>query len=421
MSSFTKTLIVDADGGGDYKTIRQAAKYFIDNQIGGVIYVESGEYVIDGTHNDQDPNVPDKRTVLIPNNTTLIGRGNAIVKVTAADQSAFRNEPDDTGTNNHITLIGFKIIVACGTEEEYPYTPIPYASHLIDFRNVSNCTIEKITIDTPDNLNPGGVELDWYAILIYSNGKDCVNNIIRQCHIEKFGNTIINTPPAEPTYNWGSGIGLSRNINLPDYNCKNNIIKNNYVAYCHPCLYCFFAEQNIIRGNIFKKGIGEDARTSPSIYGCNINIVQCKNMVIIGNQVNETDPNTGGHGLYPSGCTSCVIMGNIFNKNRDAGIKIRFAGSEENPVVDAYHTIMGNVCNENGADGHGIHLQGYAQWNSIIGNSCCKNVNDGIRVQAQDDPAATNNIVAGNVCVLNEVAPISIEDPSNIAADNKTD
>jgi len=52
MSCFTKTVIVDLnhteEQGKYYQTIEKAAKYFRDNEIGGVIIVESGIYTIDG-------------------------------------------------------------------------------------------------------------------------------------------------------------------------------------------------------------------------------------------------------------------------------------------------------------------------------------------------------------------------------------
>ena len=58
MSQFTKTLIVDVDGGGDYRTIREAAADAGMINYGGTIIVEQGEYIIDGTTNNGD-----KRTV----------------------------------------------------------------------------------------------------------------------------------------------------------------------------------------------------------------------------------------------------------------------------------------------------------------------------------------------------------------------
>ena len=107
MSSFTKTKIVDCDGGGDFSTIREATDYFINNNIGGVIYVESGVYEIDGTNINGD-----KRTVIVPSNTTIIGRGNVEVRVTQPGTEeepiqAFTNSDWQDG-NERITISGFK-------------------------------------------------------------------------------------------------------------------------------------------------------------------------------------------------------------------------------------------------------------------------------------------------------------------------
>jgi hypothetical protein len=434
MSTFTKTKIVDADGGGDYTSIREATKYFIDNNIGGIVYVESGLYEIDGTNNGVD-----KRRIEIPSNVTLIGHGNVVIKVTAPDQSAFMNYNQETG-NDRITITGFKIVVACGTNG-------PYNTHLIFMQNVSNSVIEKLTIeapydqDHPNETNPRGVAWGKYAILFYARDydvrHDCKNNIIRQCFINNFGNIDPYDQGVKTKYKYGNGIGFSQH-NQSEGICSENIVKNNYVALCHTNLYCLYAERNTIKGNIFIKAIGYDSG-DPGL-AINIGLERCKNMVLIGNQINETDkestPNkTGSHGLYPSGCKGLIVKGNVFFKNADAGIKIRFTcnaalnqdyscpqGQEE---PDKYHVVMGNVCTENGVDGHGIHLQGFTQWHTIIGNSCCKNAKCGIRLQTEQigtpPHASKYNMVLGNVCALNEETPISIMDSSNCEADNMTD
>jgi hypothetical protein len=62
MCAFTKTLIVDVNGGGDYLTIKEAAYDLYSQGNGGVIIVESGNYYIDGTG--------DKTTIYIPSNNT---------------------------------------------------------------------------------------------------------------------------------------------------------------------------------------------------------------------------------------------------------------------------------------------------------------------------------------------------------------
>jgi hypothetical protein len=171
MSAFTKTKIVDIDGGGNFTTIREATDFFINQNIGGTIIVEAGEYEINGTID----NGVDKRTVLIPSNVTLIGRGNVVVKVTrpGTQQSqiyAFINS--DSNGNENIIISGFKIVVACGNNG-------PYNNHLIFMQNVSNSRFEKLTIDLPINENIHGVDPSRYAILIYSYDYNCTGNIIK--------------------------------------------------------------------------------------------------------------------------------------------------------------------------------------------------------------------------------------------------
>jgi hypothetical protein len=146
MSQFTKTIIVDSDHdrvvGEYYKTIMDATYYFISNSIGGTIIVESGEYFIDGRYEEEGLN--DKRTIRILSYTTLIGRGNVVVKVTNPNQNAFRNFHinDDVNKDSNIILSGFKIVIACGYYNKYE-------NHLIFMQNVSNSRFEKLTIDAP--------------------------------------------------------------------------------------------------------------------------------------------------------------------------------------------------------------------------------------------------------------------------------
>ncbi|MFA6471451.1 MAG: hypothetical protein WCU00_05350 [Candidatus Latescibacterota bacterium] len=138
---------------------------------------------------------------------------------------------------------------------------------------------------------------------------------------------------------------------------------------------------------------------------------------------NETDPTTGSHGIYPSGCEGLIISENIVYGNHGNGIKPRFAGDSATPVVDKNFCITGNVCVENGlnGEGNGINLQGHSQRMVLFGNVCYNNANNGIRLQIENKMAgarAHDNLVAGNVAILHtgdpgDDAPISIEDPNN--------
>ena len=407
MSEFTKTIIVDAAGGvgSNYTTIKEATQYFIDNEIGGVIIVEQGIYDIDGTGN--------KITIPVPSNTTIIGRGNVVVRVTNPGYSAFRNAKFVDG-NNHITLSGFKIVVACNSNS--------YNNHLIWMQNVSDCLIEKITIEAPSDINPYGIVRGSYAILLYSfsSDKHCHSNIIRQCVVREFG-TIVSS-----VNKYGYGIGLTRQKDT-QYFCCDTIVKNNHVSGCLTSLYCSFAERIIIQGNIFTRN-----------KEMNISFDQVKNSIISGNQINETAAGTGSHGFYPSGCEGLIISGNIVCENRECGIKPRFAGPVSDRIPDKYYTINGNVCNDNGknSSGNGILLEGLAQRMTLFGNACYNNTNNGIRLQIEKGSwmgtdltgeRAQDNLVACNVAVLHgndkgtsSDQPISIEDSSNCQACNLT-
>jgi hypothetical protein len=405
MSQYTKTLIVDADGGqGVYTNIQSAALALTPpTGNGGVIIVERGVY-----------NIEDQNDLIqIPSNTTLIGRGNVVVNVITSDQSAFTNSNHNVG-NTNITITGFKIKVACGDDG-------PYNSHLIFFQNVSDCLIEKLTIDAPEGENWKGVATDKYAIYIYSNGQDCKRNTIRQCHITRFGRTI----PNPPTRMYGYGIGFNRQGGTSGI-CCDSIVKNNYITNCLTNLYSAHSERILIRRNIFR-----ESRV------CHINITQCKNWIIKGNQMNFADSEIGSHGVYLSGCEGSIIAGNIVHHNGGDGIKLRYGCKivqDPCPIEDIIecknNTIIGNVCSENGLGaygGDGIGLFANSNHNVVYGNCCIKNHNVGIRngEPAFPDTIGYNNIT-GNVCLLRDGAletdyPIQI-DKNNcdgvIAADN---
>jgi parallel beta-helix repeat protein len=314
MSSFTKTIIVDQTDPNYPNTIQEGVSLLPTE--GGVVYVESGEYIIDS----------DTETVKIPSNTTLIGRGNVVVKVTQPGTelnpiNAFRNANLSTG-NTNITITGFKIQVACENN--------PYRSHLIFLQNVSNCRLEKLYIEDVSaygvyrDTTPTKVE-EYVAIYIYSNGHNCKNNTIIQCRIKNFGKDT-------GALNFGYGICFNTQ-NAATGICCDSIVKNNYITNCLTNLYSAHSERILIRGNIFR-----ESRV------CHINITQCKNWIIKGNQMNFADSEIGSHGVYLSGCEGSIIAGNIVHNNRKDGIKLRHAGE----LTSTHHcTVVGNVCMEN--------------------------------------------------------------------------
>ena len=454
MSNFTKTLIVDATLQNPqpqppfFNNIHSAANYL--SGTGGTIIVEAGTYEINGDSG--------KETVLVPSNTTIIGRGSVVVKVTNPNVTAFQNLHSGVSPyyDSNIVLSGFKIIVACGNSVE----TVPYRSHVIFMQNVSDSLIEKITIEAPYNpddpagSNPRGVAYGHCAILFYardfdSDRHDCQRNTIKQCFINNFGTIDPNDKNFDTKYKYGFGIYFNRHTGSAGI-CSDTIVKNNHVTFCLFNLTCIFAERLVIQGNIFSRAIGHliigyDVHKDP-IYAWagNISLGQCKDIIIRGNQINETDSKkqsesetdtgTGSHGIYPSGCERLIISGNIVCGNRKNGIKPRFAGTVSEPLPDKYYVLMGNVCYENGKnyEGNGICLQGLSQFMSLMGNSCVNNHNEGIRLQIEWEtegyPAAINNVVIGNVAILHTDdpehptdKPISVEDPSNTEADNLTD
>jgi len=76
MSEFTKTVIVDPNHPDpDFRTIKQGIDEL--GGSGGVVIAEQGTYTLD----DSDPN---HSTISVHSNVTIIGRGNAIIEVTAS-------------------------------------------------------------------------------------------------------------------------------------------------------------------------------------------------------------------------------------------------------------------------------------------------------------------------------------------------
>ena len=275
---------------------------------------------------------------------------------------------------------------------------------------MSDCLIEKLTIEAPENLNSKGVQTDKYAILIYSNGYNCQRNTIKQCFIKSFGITLANPT----TYVYGDGIGFDRQLYTNSI-CSDSAVKNNYVTLCRTNFFSKFGEKIIIQGNIF--------------FGAkllNMNLELCKYCEILGNQINSNDSSNGSHGLYPSGCLGLIIAGNIIHDNRKNGIKPRFATLDFNNIPDSCYSITGNICRHNGwnYEGDGIELQGLSQRMTIYGNVCVDNADDGIRLQNEGGSlVATNNLVVGNVAVLHsppkgDDLPISNEGTGNLVANN---
>lgn len=388
MSKYSKVIIVNPYYG---PTIREALDRLSN---GGYIIVESGIYTID----DED------NRLMIPSNTTLIGKGNVVINV-KGNVRAICNKSSEDG-NERITISGFKIVVC--------KEATPYNNHLVFFQNIKNSLIKNLTITMEQDFLSQGIISGNAAILLYSAGEEkyCSDNTISQCHIDYYGK-IYNT-----NYNFGNGIVLSTyETNISK--CKNNLLKNNRVLGCATNCYLINSSNNTITDNIFSMSQG-------GIQGHDgILLWKSCNNILSNNICN----NNAEHGIYSSGCKHCTIQNNILHANAASGIQLRFANPN---VSDEYNTISGNVCILNGytapMGGNGIHLLAYAEHNTIAGNVCVNNHNNGIRLQKEDafpNNPAINNVVDGNTCLLHSGSPgtdkpIAVDDPRNIVAFNKT-
>lgn len=377
MSQFAKTLIVDLNQpeveGSCYQSIDAAAGYFRTHGIGGTIIVETGTYTISSS-------------VGVPSDTTIIGHGNVVVNVTGS-VPAFQSI--DSNCNNVLSGFNIKVDVLANT----------YEASVIDMRNVSNCRFERICITTT---NPQNAVANGNNAIYLHNATNCT---VSMCTVR--GESV------NPAF--VNGIFLI-------YGSGQNI-KFNHVSGCVANIHLLCSNHNHIRNNIFSRATG-----------ANILLERSQCVTISGNQLNESDITTGSHGIYPSGCDSVLMIGNIVCRNAKHGIKPRFDATF---TPNTNFIIMGNVCGENGKRTNerytGIFLQGLSEHMVIMGNVSYNNTECGNFVQYNDAQPpdttirpAVNNLVVGNVAVLHgdpqgPDLPISVYDTSvNSEADNLT-
>lgn len=391
MGEFTKTVIVDPDNPDpDYRTINQGINALNGN--GGTIIAEQGTYAINSASD----------TINVPSDVTIIGHDNAMIEVTG-NVAAFKNA-DQVSGNERITISGFKIVVdyaPVGVE------PDEYRSNVIHFKKVKNCIIEKIfimsAVDNVYGIFPGDPETAlenlYPAIAIKLEGdnsaSDCTDNIIRNCTISGFGNSI-----GEGIINNKYGIGIMLNRG------KRNKIINNFVS---DSKYGCLVEQgpyNTISFNVFRNMV-ETTITSlaPSINNGGLLVRKresndTNNTTIVGNIID----NCVGHGISIIGVKGCTVQGNICTHNgyytqyvttpgdqRRNGICIAFNHADNN-------TITGNIVSENASSG--IQLTGdeygTANHNTLSGNSCFNNTLFGIIISGTYNP--DKNLFLGNIC-----------------------
>jgi parallel beta-helix repeat protein len=399
MSAFTKTLIVDADPNApsDYHDIATAANY-LSGVGGGKIIVEAGEYEIDGTAG--------KLTVDVPSNTTIIGPGNVIVKVTA-NVPAFRNLHYNSGSDSNIVISGFKIIIA--------YEENDYSTHPIWLQNTINCIVEKVYVTSKyvvgETETLYRIDNNSNAIFLYgtaANGSH--DNTIKQCWVEDYGKT------EGDEYYYGSGIGLFASSETEDNYIARNIVINNFTSNTLYGCYMVGARQTVVRGNVFSCA----NFSSGDIRSTGISSRYCDGSSIIGNIMR----NNISHGIYISNSSNCTVFGNISSQNEECGIKVN-----SGDVDSQYNTIVGNVCNESYidpahpyGDQKGIFITGQdggkSMYNTISGNVCCNNQSTGIFEGTPGN--ADNNVFLGNMCAFNQAweGNIYTTGEGTIVADN---
>jgi parallel beta-helix repeat protein len=359
MSEFTKTIIVDGDGGGDETNIAAAITALGGN--GGVIYVEyfynNGNYY------------PITNPISVPSNVTLIGKGNVILNVTS-NESVFVNSQQLTG-NERISISGFKIKIA--------YVEDDYTHPVVHFKQVTNCILEQLSIlnDT------GSIDPSADAILLEGSGSEddtCIGNKISQCNINNFES--------------GTGIHLKGG-------CRYNIVDANSIDQTSLNIHIEQAPKNIISDNILtnpseneSKGLHIDGSDHCNASG---NIVSMHH----------------GKGISLEKSQYCTLDGNSCSDNRYEGILL--LGINDTP--SSYNTISGNSCYQNGVNQSydGIFLNAYAQYNSVIGNSCCLNSRNGIKEENSNNGY---NVFNGNVCHDNGIANLNILNANSITTNN---
>ena len=340
MSSFTKTLIVDSDPNStpDYYTIKEAAAYLNSLDAGGTIIVEQGTYNLDDIGN--------QKTIPVPSNVTIIGRGNAIIKV-QANISAFTAIGKE-----RISISGFKIQVDVGSGNSY-------SANLINFTAVQDSFLGQLTINvasgtissTSSAINISGVTTP----ISYSKG-----NIITGCNITNFC----------------AGINLTTN-------CQENIISGNVISGCTNNISIADSSNNNITNNMVSSSTGTGTNDA------GLFVTESDYTIIQGNIVKSN----GNFGINLNQSGYCTIQGNVCDSNTSYGINLKGASSSNKLQ---YNSLVGNNCKSNG--GAGVSIGSYAVYNSVDGNNCISNGAYGIVESAS---GADHNLLVGNTCMSN--------------------
>ena len=310
---------------------------------GGVVIVEAGIYIIDGTNN---------LTISVPSNVTLIGNGKAVLSV-QSDVPAIKNSNQTIG-NERIVISGFKIVADRSGSSYY--------NNLIDMQYTINSIIENNTliVKLPGSSSNG----------IYLYGSDL---------IKAEGNII--------TGNMISGDGISEGpytgIELYQY-CINNIITSNTVYNCRDNLSIKDnSNNNIICNNVIRNSNASGSFGGIYIYNSNYNTI------------NGNEATSNNYGVYLRSSNFCSVQDNVCTSNRNDGIRI---GGDSSSLLAEKNSVVGNVTASNSSTG--IRIAQYARYTSVGGNNSS---NNGYGIS--EDTSNTNyNALIGNICKDNSTA-----------------
>lgn len=343
MAGFTKTRIVDGNGGGTDLTIASALTALGDN--GGTIIVErydGGNYTI-------------ASSLSVPSNTTIIGRGNVVLDVSGSGP-AFQNADQQNG-NSRIVISGFKInITASG-----------YSYKVIDMKGIDNCIFENLTFSVSGLVSgsQGAIYIGTSIGQTYST-----NNIITSCKIN----------------NYVYGIFI-------DSNSGKIIMQDNTITSCTTGCYLINTNDNIISGNVITGSTSDAIKLSSSDYAA-INNNQCLSSSYKGIFLNSSShcavngnvcKSNNGSGIYLEGVSGNnseynTISGNSCSTN-SAGISIN--------AYSRLNTFDGNTSILN--SGYGIISTGSGtEKNCVTGNVVYSNASGQISLSGSGNVNANN-------------------------------
>jgi len=444
-----KTIIVDADGGGDYKNIQDAINASED---GDTIQVWEGVY--------EENVVVNKSVSLIGNDsevTTIDGGGEGSAVEITADwanmggfkvagsgddwwNSGIRVESDHNrifGNNcsNNYYGIYHDTSNRCTIMNNTCSNNIISGIYLV---SSSDCALENNTCNSNNNMgirfwnssagtitNNTCSSNDNYGIWLASDSNDCTitNNI---CKLNNFGDirfwdssagTITNNTCSS---NNGYGIDIESSS---DCTIENNSMNENGIR----------VSGSLKNWNSHTIDITNTVNGKPVYYYKNITgstvpygtgqviLANCTWMkvedqncsngsvgILVGHSsnitlTNNTCDSNNWNGIYLYNSSDCTLGNNTCSSNNNSGIYLYLLGSS--------NTISKNTCNSN--NGHGVYL--HRSSDSTFENNTCNSNNNGIYVRDSSDCALVNN-----TCNSNNGSAIYLYFSSDCTLENNT-